>query len=325
MKKIFLMIPLVALSLNAEMIAQGESSSFIVEKNQDELSTVTAKERKEIREVEKKRVASLPPKKIDNSHLSVEENSLLPEVYKSGDTTQKKVYKEESIKREVYRGGNTKNSEDEFNTEGLNLLPQKIVNKNVDLKVNDLHLNPENSKNKTEPLIKGMEQLKKIELKQYNISYDTEYTDFSLEPVSPEAFTAYLDKNKINKLIFKRILNSNHSLKTIKISAYYYDYYLARPDYAENFYRILYKKRNKLKMGDQFVLADYLIRTGRGDKIHTFIKREVCSTKFGNSVRGKCFYYLGVDYYLRTGDRKNGFMKIAKNKLKKAKKFYYAK
>ena len=325
MKKIFLMIPLVALSLNAEMIAQGESSSFIVEKDQDELSTVTAKERKKIREVEEKRIAALPPKKIDNSHLNIEEANLLPEANKGGNIAQKQVYKEESIKREVYRGGNTKNSEDEINEEGLNLIPESIVNKNVDLQVDSLHLNPQNTKNKTESAIKSEKSLSKVELKQYNVSYDSEYADLSLESVNPEAFTAYLAKGKINKLIFKRILNSDDSLKTIKISAYYYDYYLGRPDYAENFYSILYKKRNKLKLGDQFVLADYLLRTGRGDKIHTFIKREVCSTKFGNSIRGKCFYYLGIDNYLTTGKRKNGYMKMAKSKLKKAKKFYYGK
>ena len=295
MKKIFLIIPLVALSLNAEMIAQGESSAFIGEKDSNELSTVTAKERTKIKKEEEIRKANLPPKKVDNSHLDNESLNLLPKVDKQDNTE-------------------------------LNLLPQKDVPKNVDLTVDNLNLNPLNNKEKVESSIKSDKvALNKIELKQYNITYDTEYLEYSIESVNKDSFSEYLNKKKINPSIFKKILNSDHSLKTIKISAYYYDYYLGRPDYAENFYRILYKKRNKLKLGDQFVLADYLLRTGRGDKIHTFIKREVCSTKFGNSIRGKCFYYLGLDYYLRTGERKNGYMKIAKSKLKKAKKFYYSK
>lgn len=195
---------------------------------------------------------------------------------------------------------------------------------NVNDAMNDSFALPVNDK-KDENAIgeEGQQELSKILLKQYNIKYDKSVESLSCEKVSQGMYNAYLQKNGINQMVFKNLLNSDASIKSITMSAYYYDYYLQRPDLAENFYKLMYKRIGELEVEDKFTLADYLLRTGRGDMINKIFSVTECSTMF--KVGDKCFYYLGVDSYLRTGNNKNKFLKIAKNKLKKAKTLYYQK
>ena len=165
----------------------------------------------------------------------------------------------------------------------------------------------------------------KIRLKEYrNIQYDESMFYYSLEQPSPRKFNKFLKNNNINKMIFKNLLGYGNSLKEAKVSALYYDFYKEKPSIAENFYKILYKRRADLSLSDKLLLADYLLRTGRGNKATAILKKGSCLAVFGKN-KYKCLYFLGVEKYLKTGESKNSELSISKRKIKQAKELYYRK
>jgi len=296
MKKIFLLFPFFMLVLNAEMMGETESGNFISNKDRSEINELISEE-KEAREKPITIKKEVEPEKVNPKIASIIEDEIIDE--------------------------NDLSNEEEFEVKDLEpavkLAPQKKIKKKKEAKA---------EYNDDDGMAIGEGEgssFNKIKLRQYTIRYDHSYDNYSFETPTKETFNKYLKMKKINKSRFNNMLDSDQNLETVRMSALYYDFYMGRPDYAENFYKIIYKKRKNLKMGDILLLADYILRTGRADKLHTVIEKKMCSSSFKKSVRGQCFFYLGIDNFLRTGKRKNKYIRIAKDKSKKAKLFYKGK
>jgi len=169
--------------------------------------------------------------------------------------------------------------------------------------------------------------LSKITLKKYpKVKYKKSMYKYAInnpgktKKSSQLKFKKYLEDSEIDEFIFSKLLDSDDSIKSLKMSALYYDWYLLNPSIAENFYKLLYKKKKELKLYEKYLLADYLIRTNRGDMINKFIEKRECSVIFKG--RSNCFYYLGLDDYLNTGNRANNYLRLSKGKNKMAKYIY---
>lgn len=165
----------------------------------------------------------------------------------------------------------------------------------------------------------------KIRLKNYsNIQYDDSMYYYSLRQPTPSKFNDFLKRNNINKTIFKNLVGYGSTIQQAKISALYYDYYKESPSTAENFYKILFKRKAELTLTEKITLADYLLRTGRGDKATKILNKGKCFGSFGNN-KYNCLYLLGVEKYLKTGKNKNAELRISKKRVKQAKELYYLK
>ena len=163
----------------------------------------------------------------------------------------------------------------------------------------------------------------KLKLKKYNVKYTKENFYLAYYLPTKKEFKLWLKTYGINKVKFKLMINSTKRLEHILLSAAYYDFFLNDPSTAENFYKLIYKQRRSLKLGQKYFLADYLIRTGRGSKINKIIGKMECAAMFkGNSL---CYYYQGVGSFLRTGNNRNRDIFISKGRNKKAKALYYMK
>ena len=165
----------------------------------------------------------------------------------------------------------------------------------------------------------------KLNLKDYsNIMYDEQSYYYSLRQPTPEKFNDYLKNHNINKILFKNLVGYGTTIKEAQASAYYYDYYKEEAGTAENFYKILYKRKNELDLTGKISLADYLLRTGRGDKISKVLKKGECLASFGKNNK-ICLYYLGLELYFKTGKTKTTYFRLTKDKFKQAKELYYMK
>lgn len=165
----------------------------------------------------------------------------------------------------------------------------------------------------------------KIRLKDYsNIQYDDSMYYYSLRQPTPRKFNEFLKKNNINKRIFKNLVGYGSTIQQAKISALFYDYYKEDPSKAENFYKILFKRKGDLNLSEKITLADYLLRTGRGDKASKILNKGKCLASFGEN-KYNCLYLLGVEKYLKTGKNKNSELRISKKRVKQAKELYYMK
>jgi hypothetical protein len=166
---------------------------------------------------------------------------------------------------------------------------------------------------------------RKIRLKEYsNIQYDDSMFYYSLRQPTPDKFNRFLKRNNFNRTIFKNLVGYGSTIQQAKVSALYYDYYKENPSLAENFYKIMFKRKNELSLTDKLTLADYLLRTGRGDKASKILKKGTCLATVGNN-KYYCLYYLGVEKYLKTGKTRNSELRISKKRIKQAKKLYYQK
>jgi len=154
----------------------------------------------------------------------------------------------------------------------------------------------------------------KLKLKNYDVDYVPAFWRYSMLKPGVKSFKKWLKKNKISKTTFKMQLGTATNMKAIIMSALYYDWVKHNPSIAENFYRLMFKNRKKLKIKDKILLADYLMRTGRGDKIHYLYKSSECGAMFKGST--KCYFYLGMDKYIRTGNPKNHYFWVIKPESK---------
>ena len=304
MKKIFLVLPFIVLNLNAEMMGEGDSGNFISDKERSEMTNLLSHDEETIDEKELIADAMINEVEVEDHSISLQNPVPMKE------NRVEYVLEDEEIS--------------DFDMDEPNLLPIKEVKKKKKKKKKTRKGKVEELENSDDIIGADDIQLNKVKLKQYNIKYDHSYDSLSYENVSKESFNAYLKKKGINQILFKKLLNSDRSIDTVNLSAFYYDYYLSRPDYAENFYKILYKNRKNLKIGNKFLLADYILRTGRGDKLHSIISKKECSS-YNKKTRARCFYYLGLDRYFNTGNRKNKYMKMAKGASERAKIFYNGK
>jgi len=163
------------------------------------------------------------------------------------------------------------------------------------------------------------EKPKKLKLKRYPVKYDKSLANFSIIPHDKKAFKKYMAENDIEKFTLKRIFGTTDSNIAIMVSAYGYDWIYKRADLAENFY-LLERELPKISLIEKLRMADYYLRTSRPEEIPNLIKKSDCMSSF--KYNSMCFYYLGVSDYLLTGNNKNVFLRIAKNKQKKAMEIY---
>jgi len=164
------------------------------------------------------------------------------------------------------------------------------------------------------------EQNKKLKLVQYKIRYDRSLKSFSILETDKNSYKKYMKLNDIENFTLKRMFGRTNSALAVSLSAYGYDYVYQRPDLAENFYRVGIEN-GKLSILDKIKFADYLLRTGRPDQISTVIKNSDCMSSF--KLGKKCFYYLGVESYLKTGNNRNNYFRICKDKIPKAYKIFH--
>ena len=165
---------------------------------------------------------------------------------------------------------------------------------------------------------------KTIELKRYkNVHYVKRMKWFSIMDPSKEGFTAKLLENDLTMEDFKtKYLNNVSTLKSVALNALYYDWYLGKPDLAENFYSILVKKRKKAGLTNGYLItSDYLIRTGRPKLAAAILKKVPCAAYKG-IYAAQCFYYKGSLDYILYGNSRNVSLKLASPLIKKAKTLY---
>lgn len=152
------------------------------------------------------------------------------------------------------------------------------------------------------------------------VKYNKELSQYSLFKTDKEGYKEYLTEKKIEPAILKQLYNKKDNPKGIVISAYAYDYGYGRTDLAEPYYE-LFTKTPKIGFEDKLRYIDYLLRTGRINNVEEHLKSTDCSINFKHA--GKCFYYLGIVKYLKTGDNKNTYLNLAKNTEEKAKEIYF--
>ena len=104
------------------------------------------------------------------------------------------------------------------------------------------------------------------------------------------------------------------------LSALGYDYVFHRPEAAENFYILLKDNSENLDLLKRLKVADYYLRTGRPKIIKEIVPKGKCLANF--KIREECLYYVGLSTYLTTGNNKNIDLKLAGERIEKARKIY---
>ena len=150
------------------------------------------------------------------------------------------------------------------------------------------------------------------------IRYNKGLSNYSLFKTDKEGYKDYLKAKQIEEIVLKQIYNQKDNPKGIVVSAYAYDYGYGRTDLAEPYYELFNTK--KVSFEDKLRYMDYLLRTGRINEIETKLEKSECAMNFKQS--GKCFYYLGIVKYLKTGDNRNSFLNLTKATEEKAKEIY---
>jgi hypothetical protein len=202
------------------------------------------------------------------------------------------------------------------------LVSSSYATKLKKIEENGSYIRQETSQNNVSDEANKPEPVKKLKLKKYKVRYDRGLEGYSVIPHDKNGFKKYMGDNEIEKFTLKRIFGTADSLISIAVSAYGYDWVYHRPDLAENFYlRLL--EAPKLSLVEKIKIADYYLRTGRPEDISTVIKKTDCMASFKNA--GNCFYYLGIREYLLTGNKRNMYLRLSKDKVKQAKKLYYSK
>lgn len=151
-----------------------------------------------------------------------------------------------------------------------------------------------------------------------NIKYNKGLNIYSYYTSDKAAFKEYTEENKIVPYRLKSLYNRVEDPTGIVVSALAYDYAFERPDLAENFYALF--TPSKMTLDDRLRHADFLLRTGRVSEISTTINKVDCMKDF--KKRNICYYYLGLEEYLRTGDYRNRHFNLARSSVEKAELLY---
>jgi len=166
-----------------------------------------------------------------------------------------------------------------------------------------------------------------IEMKKYkNVHYVKGYEWFSVDKPNESTYKKYLRAAGISPSLDTQYLRKN-SKKGIFVSALYYDYIKKQPELAENFYLKFPKYfsiKNKYQVLMKLAMSDYLVRTGRGDKINQFLSRSDCYV-LKKRGRDKCLYYHGLYGLFKYGTKQSSDFRISKETITQAKKIYYKK
>ena len=151
-----------------------------------------------------------------------------------------------------------------------------------------------------------------------NIKYNKGLGIYSYYETNKDSFKRFTEENKIVPFRLKGLYNRVEDPTGIVVSALAYDYAFSRPDLAENFYSLFTPK--KMALSDRLRYADFLLRTGRVNKISTAISKVDCMKSF--KLRNVCYYYLGLEQYIVKGDYRNKYFNIARSTIDQAKSLY---
>ena len=151
------------------------------------------------------------------------------------------------------------------------------------------------------------------------IKYNPGLVDYSIFNVSKDGFKDFVVEQKIDPAMLQNLYGDMSNPKSVLITAIAYDYGHQRPDLAEPFYEEAVKKEyGGFHMKLRYF--DYLIRTNRISVVEENLKPIDCSINF--KYANTCWYYIGLYKYLKTGNNKNRELRIAKDKIEKAKRLY---
>lgn len=176
--------------------------------------------------------------------------------------------------------------------------------------------NIENSTNNsyTEPEIVKLEPVA-------NIKYYKELSWFSVIDHEKSGFAEYVKKLNLPSFTLDQLKNRTDSGLALVVNALAYDYGLHDAGMAEIFYQE-FLGRNDISFYDRELrYADFLIRTGRPQKVLEFLNNGKCMKHL--NFMASCDYYLGMARYLLTGDNKNVNLRSAKDYFDKAGIIFY--
>lgn len=151
------------------------------------------------------------------------------------------------------------------------------------------------------------------------IKYNPGLVEYSIFNVSKDGFKDFVVEQKIDPAVLQNLYGDMSNPRSVLITAIAYDYGHQRPDLAEPFYEEAFKKEyGGFHMKLRYF--DYLIRTNRISVVEENLKPIDCSINF--KYANTCWYYVGLYKYLKTGNNKNRELRIAKDKIEKAKRLY---
>ena len=153
------------------------------------------------------------------------------------------------------------------------------------------------------------------------IKYYKELDWFSIIDHNQTGFADYVKKLNLPSFTLDKLKDRTDSGLALAVNAFAYDYALQDAPMAENFYKE-FLGRNDISFYDRELrYADFLIRTGRPQKVLEFLNNSKCMNHL--NFMDSCDYYLGVARYLMTGDNKNINIRTAKDYFDKASILFY--
>lgn len=153
------------------------------------------------------------------------------------------------------------------------------------------------------------------------IKYYKELDWFSIIDHNQTGFADYVKKLNLPSFTLDKLKDRTDSGLALAVNAFAYDYGLQDASMAENFYKE-FLGRNDISFYDRELrYADFLIRTGRPQKVLEFLNNSKCMNHL--NFMASCDYYLGVARYLMTGDNKNVNIRTAKDYFDKASILFY--
>ena len=134
--------------------------------------------------------------------------------------------------------------------------------------------------------------------------------EYSLVLPSANKLISFLNKNKISKKVMQQVYKDPYySPKNSFLYALAYDYSQNRADLGQ-YYRIAINHDISIgKKSAFYEYLDYLLRTNKIDKISQMLSSSKC---LNTGDYPRCFYYIGIAKYLKTG-KCNTYLKIAAN------------
>lgn len=152
------------------------------------------------------------------------------------------------------------------------------------------------------------------------VKYFKPYSNYSAIPNDKDEFMSFLKVKNYSPDTIKSYKDKILNQSMIEFNAFLYDYYLNKPNLAENYYRMFKGFSKQALVNHKIRYADFLIRTGRVSEVQNIIKKSDCLSNIKAS--NICFYYLGISDYLLTGNNKNFGLRTAKSSIPKAKEIY---
>lgn len=148
-----------------------------------------------------------------------------------------------------------------------------------------------------------------------SVKYDRAMLGYSIFEHDKKFFKNFIEQKKLPNKVVANMYHNVADTDALVLTAFAYDYAYERPDLADAYYQKFLTKKD-IKFSDKLRYVDFLMRTGRPEKIQQILGKGDCVANFNESSR--CFYYLGVADYVQTGNNKNTFIRIAKSKQDKA-------